>query len=151
MLCRKFKTAIASAAPSVGSVPEQSSSKRQSELASASFKIETIFVIWAENVLRFCSMLCSSPMSANTLSKTANSDPSNAGIWSPDCPIRVKSPTVFKETVLPPVFGPVTIRRSNESPTQMLIGTTCFGFKSGWRPSLILIYRLLLNFGSTQL
>ena len=39
-------------------------------------------------------------MSANTSSKTASSDPSNAGIWRPACPIRVNRPTVFKETVL---------------------------------------------------
>ena len=63
------------------------------------FKIFTMLVIWAEKVLKLCSMLCSSPMSANTSSNTASSDPSNAGICRPDCPMRVKSPTVFKETV----------------------------------------------------
>ena len=29
-----------------------------------------------------------------------------------DCPMAHKSPVVFKETVLPPVFGPVTINKS---------------------------------------
>jgi len=49
----------------------------------------------------------------------------------PECgvlpvPSGVKSPTVFSETVLPPVFGPVTISRSNVSPREMVIGTTLF-------------------------
>ena len=38
--------------------------------------------------------------------KTANSDPSNAGIWSPDCPIRVKSPTVLKKRFYHPCLDP---------------------------------------------
>ena len=80
MLWRKVRTATARAAPSVGSVPAPSSSNRHRELESASFRIETMFVIWAEKVLRLCSMLCSSPMSANTLSKTASSEPSKAGM-----------------------------------------------------------------------
>ena len=42
-------------------------------------------------------------------------------------PIRVKSPTVFRETVLPPVFGPVTISRANSSPrVRPSMGTTFF-------------------------
>ena len=36
---------------------------------------------------------------------------SDAGICRPACPIRVKRPTVFRETVLPPVFGPVMIEQ----------------------------------------
>ncbi len=108
--------AIASAAPSVGSVPAPSSSKRHREFSSAFFRMETILVIWEEKVLRLCSMLCSSPISAKTSVNRDSSERSRAGIWSPAWPIRVKSPTVFSETVLPPVLGPVTTRRSKSFP-----------------------------------
>ena len=33
--------------------------------------------------------------------------------------MRVKSPTVFKETVFPPVLGPVIINRLNSSPREI--------------------------------
>ena len=59
--------AMARAAPSVGSVPAPSSSKRQRESASACFRMETMLVMWEEKVLRLCSMLCSSPISAKNL------------------------------------------------------------------------------------
>ena len=55
---------MARAAPSVGSVPAPSSSKRQRESASAWFRMWTMLFIWEEKVDRLCSMLCSSPMSA---------------------------------------------------------------------------------------
>ena len=139
ILCRKDSTAIARAAPSVGSVPAPSSSKRHKEWLSAFSRILTILVIWAEKVLKLCSMLCSSPMSANTSSNTASSDPSKAGIWRPDWPMRVKSPTVFKDTVFPPVLGPVTMSRSKSFPRYTLMGTTFLGSSSGWRPSLMWI------------
>ena len=127
--------AIARAAPSVGSVPAPNSSKSTSECSSTCFKNDTIFVIWEEKVLRLCSILCSSPISAYTFSKSASSERSRAGIWSPACPIRVNNPTVFKDTVLPPVFGPVTIRRSKASPSVTVIGTTFFLSNNGCRPS----------------
>ena len=55
---------IASAAPSVGSVPAPSSSNNTSDWSSTFFKKETMFVIWEEKVLKLCSILCSSPISA---------------------------------------------------------------------------------------
>ena len=64
-----------------------------------------------EKVERFCSILCSSPISANTSSNTANFEPSAAGMCSPAWPIRVNNPKVLRDTVLPPVLGPVMIRR----------------------------------------
>ena len=142
---------IARAAPSVGSVPAPNSSNRHREWLSAWSKIETIFVMWAEKVLRLCSILCSSPISAKTSSNTASSEPSKAGMWSPAWPIRVNKPTVFKETVFPPVLGPVTIRRSKSFPRWMLMGTTLAGSRRGWRPSLIFRYPLVLNLGSLHL
>ena len=54
-----------------------------------------------------CSIDCSSPISASTSSKTEISLPSSHGSISPHIAIRVKSPSVLSETVLPPVFGPV--------------------------------------------
>ena len=52
-------------------------------------------------------MLCSSPISAKTPSKNPILEFSEAGIGIPESAIKVKSPAVFKATVLPPVFGPV--------------------------------------------
>ena len=49
----------------------------------------------------------------------------------------VKSPTVFKDTVFPPVLGPVTMRRSNVFPRVMVMGTTVFRSRSGCLPSRI--------------
>ncbi len=108
--------AIPSAAPSTGSVPAPSSSNSTRESWSAFSKIFTVFTMWAEKVLKLCSILCSSPISAKISWNTASLLPSRAGMWSPACPIRDKSPTVFKETVLPPVFGPVTISRVKSEP-----------------------------------
>ena len=78
--CSLFKIEMASAAPSVGSVPEQSSSNRQRLLSSAFSRIFTILVMWDEKVLRLCSILCSSPISAKTSSKMASFDLSAAGM-----------------------------------------------------------------------
>ena len=54
-------------------------------------------------------MLCSSPMSANTLSNTAMVLPEAALMCRPDWAINVNSPNVLRDTVFPPVFGPVII------------------------------------------
>ena len=146
------KIEIASAAPSVGSVPAHNSSNKTKDFSLACFKIDTIFVIWEEKVLKFCSILCSSPISANTSSKTASSERSFAGIWSPAAAIIENNPMVFfNDTVLPPVFGPVTIRRSNVSPSITSIGTTFFGFNSGCLPFRILMRPLVLKIGATPL
>ena len=48
------------------------------------FVIFMIFTMWDENVLRLCSILCSSPISTNTLSNTAISDDSRHGINNPE-------------------------------------------------------------------
>ena len=66
-----------------------------------------MFKMCAEKVLKDSWILCSSPISAKTLSKTWIELPSFAGISIPDEAIRQKSPTVFKQTVFPPVLGPV--------------------------------------------
>ena len=118
------KTAVASAAPSVGSVPAPSSSNSTSEFGVNCFKMFTILVICDENVLKLCSMLCSSPISANMLSNTQMSVPSAAGIARPQAVIRHKRPTVLSVTVLPPVLGPVTTSVLNVFPSSKDIGTT---------------------------
>ena len=139
---------MASAAPSTGSVPAQISSNNTSDLSSAFSRIRIMFVIWEENVLRLCSILCSSPISAKISVNNASSDPSSAGICRPDNPISSNNPTVFKETVLPPVFGPVTISWSNVSPRWISIGTTFLASNNGCLPHFILIIPLSLNTGS---
>ena len=145
---RRSRMEIARAAPSSGSVPAHNSSKRTRECGVACFRMETMFVIWEEKVLRLCSILCSSPISAYTSSKIASSERSFAGMCNPACPIRVNRPTVFKETVLPPVFGPVTISRWNSSPRWTSMGTTFFGFSSGCRPWRIRIRPSVLKIGA---
>ena len=135
------------AAPSTGSVPAPSSSNSTRESWSASFNIFTVLTMWAENVLRLCSILCSSPMSAKISLKTARLLPSKAGIWSPLCPINERRPTVLRETVLPPVFGPVTINRLKSFPRLISIGTTLWLSSKGCRPCLMLIYLWSLNTG----
>ena len=60
-----------SAAPSIGSVPEPSSSMSTSESAVASRRISARFFRCALNVDRLASIDCSSPTSANTSSNTA--------------------------------------------------------------------------------
>ena len=123
--------AMASAAPSVGSVPAPSSSNKTRERSFTFSRKETILVMCEEKVLKDCSMLCSSPISAYTSSNTASSERSRAGMCSPACPIKVNSPVVFKETVFPPVFGPVTMSKSKVSPRRMVVGTTVFGSSNG--------------------
>ena len=70
---------MASAAPSVGSVPAPSSSKSARERGVTFCRIWTMLTMCEEKVESDCSMDCSSPMSANTSSKTASSVPSMAG------------------------------------------------------------------------
>ena len=115
-ILRSLRIAIARAAPSVGSVPAPISSKSTRHFSSASLRILTVLVMCDENVLKLCSILCSSPISAYIFLNTAMSEWSRAGMNKPDCAISVRSPTVFKETVLPPVLGPVMIRSLKSVP-----------------------------------
>src|SRR2546422_751172 len=69
-------------------------------------------------------MLCSSPISAKTSSKTAISECSSAGMYRPAWAISVSRPTVLSATVLPPVLGPVITTMKNSCPRWKLIGTT---------------------------
>ena len=75
-------------------------------------------------------------MSANTFLNTAILLFSFAGIKRPHSAIRVKSPIVFIETVLPPVLGPVMTRESYLSPSDTSMGTAFFGSSNGWRAFL---------------
>ena len=79
--------------------------------------------MWEEKVERLCSMLCSSPMSARTRSKTLTALRSSAGMWSPHWAMRVRRPRVLRLTVLPPVLGPVMTRVSKVCPSSMVMGT----------------------------
>ena len=72
---RWFSIDMASAAPSVGSVPAPSSSNSASDRGVTLRSISTMLVMWEEKVDSDCSMDCSSPMSANTSSNMASSEP----------------------------------------------------------------------------
>ena len=108
---------MARAAPSVGSVPAPSSSNRQRERRPPGSKSARVGHVGGECGEALLNALLV-PISANTSSNTASSDPSKAGMWRPACPMRVKSPTVFRDTVLPPVLGPVTTKRSKSLPSR---------------------------------
>ena len=83
-----------------------------------------------ENDDKFCSILCSSPISASTLSKKPISVFSFTGIGIPDSAINVNSPATFKVTVFPPVLGPVINIIFSLLPSSKFIGTTSsFGIK----------------------
>ena len=82
-----------------------------------------MFTMWEEKVLRLCSMLCSSPMSASTRRNTVTALPLSVGMWRPHWAMRVSRPRVFRLTVLPPVLGPVMTRVSNRSPSSRSTGT----------------------------
>ena len=75
-------------------------------------------------VLSDCSRLCSSPMSARMWRKTGTLLPSPAGMCMPDWAIRQSRPAVLRQTVLPPVFGPVMISRLKPKPRRTSMGTT---------------------------
>ena len=142
---------IARAAPSVGSVPAPISSNNIRLLLSAFFRISTVLVICELKVLRLCSILCSSPISANISSNTAISEWSSAGMLSPASAIRVRRPTVFSETVLPPVLGPVIIRRLKSVPRYISIGTTLCGSMRGCLPFFMLMRPSVFITGRLQL
>ena len=132
----RISIAFASAAPSIGSVPAQSSSKSTSESSSACSVTDIMLTICDENVESDCSMLCSSPISAKTFENIATRLPSSVGIISPHIVIRVKSPIVLRVTVLPPVLGPVITSVSYSLPNSTVIGTTARALISGWRARL---------------
>ena len=58
-------------------------------------------------------------------------DPSLAGMCKPYCAIRVRSPSVLRATVFPPVFGPVIISESKSSPSLISVGTILFVLRRG--------------------
>ena len=140
---------IAKAAPSIGSVPLPSSSIKTSDLLLEFSIISLILLTCPENDDRFCSKLCSSPMSASTLWKYPISVFSPAGIGIPDKAIKVKSPATFNVTVFPPVFGPVISIIFSPFPTEKLIGTTFYSQnKLSWhsKNQVFPIFLLFLKF-----
>ncbi len=94
-------------------------------------------------MLKDCSMLWPSPISASMSVKTANSLPGSAGTWSPDCTISVSRPMVFKATVLPPVLGPVMTKVRYESPMLISRGTADFPIKGCLAPRMSSLLQVL--------
>ena len=155
-VCRYSRMDLPNAAPSAGSVPPPNSSNSTKLFSSADERISAILRRWLENVLKLCSMLCSSPMSAVMRENTASSEPSLAGMCIPDCAIKVSRPTVFNVMVLPPVFGPVMIKVLKSPPRRKSMGTTtsmsesssrCRVNSNGWRATLRLSHPFPFNVG----
>ena len=97
---------MASASPSLGSVPEPTSSNKTRESFVAYLHTSACFFICDEKEDKEDSTDCSSPISTNTRSKNGITA-SLQGIGIPQYVISVNKPMIFMDTVLPPVFGPV--------------------------------------------
>src|ERR1043166_5490401 len=81
---RKWSTTgTPSAPPSIGSVPDPTSSSSTSAGVCRLRSIPAMFAMCPEKVLRFASIDCSSPMSANTDRNTGTREPSAAGMRRP--------------------------------------------------------------------
>ena len=126
-----FKSAIAKAVPSEGSVPAPTSSKRTrvvpGEEAIAS-SIRLIRRICPLNVDKFCCKDCSSPISAKIFLHHGNLGEPVHGKSKPAFAIKTAKPILFKATVLPPVLGPVIATTFKLAETSKLVGTTLFFF-----------------------
>ena len=90
-------------------------------------------VMWPEKVDRFWLMLWLSPMSTSTASIMPTTEPSPQGMCSPLWAMSVNRPTVFRHTVLPPVFGPVTAMPWSGAASSMSSGTHFSRSSSGCR------------------
>mmetsp|Transcript_55377 Transcript_55377/g.98235 ORF Transcript_55377/g.98235 Transcript_55377/m.98235 type:complete len:234 (-) Transcript_55377:229-930(-) len=110
-------TAMPSAEPSSGSVPEPTSSRRTKHSclseAFAWARMRRMRAMCAENVERDCVMDWSSPISAmtssyqGTITWSCITSAGAARTRKPALAMRAAIPRVFSTTVLPPVFGPV--------------------------------------------
>ena len=134
--------------PSVGSVPEPSSSITTRLSLLTFFNISNTFTICAENVERFSDIFCPSPISHRKLLFIQISAFLHA-TCKPHCAIIQFNATVLIVTVLPPVLGPVITTPSKLFPISNCSGTHSDGAIRGCRPSSIRIYRCVLIFGST--
>ncbi len=131
-----FKTAVARAPPSAGSVPLPISSSSTSEPAPARSSMSRSWATWAEKVDRLAAMDWRSPMSANTPPNTGKVDWGPIGGMMPLCAIRHSNPTALISTVLPPVFGPDTRTVNSSGASSRSNGTTATlePTSNGWRP-----------------
>ena len=83
-----------------------------------------MFSMCAENVLRFSSIDCSSPISHKMSCISPISVPRSQGQGKPASAMHTSNPVVFSATVLPPIFGPViTMVRRSDSSSERSIGT----------------------------
>ena len=92
-----------------------------------------------ENVLKFCSIACSSPISHSTSVKMPIVT-WLAGKKKPVWQSNIKSPTVLRLTVFPPVLGPVIMSVLKLSPIETSIGTHLSLGMSGCLPFTIFMH-----------
>jgi hypothetical protein len=88
----------------------------------------------AEKVESDASMLCSSPMSANTWRKTGSLERGPTGGMIPLCVRSEISPIAFSSTVLPPVLGPEISSVRSPASMRRSKGTTAAlrAWSTGW-------------------
>ena len=72
-----------------------------------------------------------------------------AGKKKPHAAIIQNSPTIFRVTVLPPVFGPLINKKRYSSPKDRVTGTTFFGSIKGCLPCLTTIFPTAFTVGLT--
>mmetsp|Transcript_2275 Transcript_2275/g.8214 ORF Transcript_2275/g.8214 Transcript_2275/m.8214 type:complete len:529 (-) Transcript_2275:390-1976(-) len=123
------------AAPSVGLVPDPTSSSRTRVDDPSDLECSTIaqmslsLVTWELKVERLPSRLWLSPMSARTLSKNASLAPQlpPVGRNRPHFAMCKHNAMVFMEAVLPPVLGPLMVSTRQPFGTEMSTGVTPLG------------------------
>ena len=139
------------APPICGSVPPPNSSIRMMLPSLQYFIMFFIFVRCDEYVLRSSSMLCSSPMSMKMPLKMPAWLRSFIGTGIPHCSIYCSSPTVLRQTDLPPALGPEMRRilflsfRAISSGTTFLLCFSRFILKSGCiasNQSIVLLFSM---------
>ena len=134
----RSKIACPSAAPSVGSVPEPSSSRSTRLIGVAVEMASETRRRCDRNVLTSSIRDCSSPMSQTTWSNQGMLVPSAAGTGSPAIARSATSPAVLMATVFPPMLGPVTRRSGFSASSSRSSGTGSCGISPrAWRSTRI--------------
>ena len=118
--------ATESTAPSSGSVPLPSSSRRTRLREVLFLVMEEILVIWEEKVEKDSSMLCPSPISVQTESKMGRIDSSSAGMKDEIWLRRTHRARVFMVTVFPPALAPLRTSTLVPSSRSTVTGTQFF-------------------------
>ena len=127
--CSSIASAIVP--PIIGSVPEPNSSMKSNVRGPAFFRKCFMLTRWELYVLKSFSMDCSSPISSIISEKMPNEDAPPTGTGSPHCNMYESIAAVFRQTLLPPAFGPeISNMRFSESRRKVVGTISRFSFLS---------------------